>query len=105
MIENHPPLWLVDALRRALLGAICPNVRLIAVRFGRDQELVLRFYLSSKVKDENLETAEEILGELDSSSQGDRFTSLDYELVESHLAVGHLDPLDFVMYARREESE
>ncbi|MCK5923696.1 MAG: hypothetical protein KAG66_22370 [Methylococcales bacterium] len=88
-------------LQRCLLGAITPDMRLIALKF-ENKALTIRIYFDKPPTSDNIESASIIGTNVSVMGGGPRIDSLKEECVYSQEPFGKLDTLDGVVYARDE---
>ena len=97
------PIWLYMWISKALITEIYPEIRLIAVRFTENHELLLRYYLDREPIEYDYDSIEMVVDEItaNTSSSSD-ITKIEIECVYSTEPQNQLDSLDECIYARRE---
>ncbi len=96
------PDLLLNRLRRALLGEIYPQIRLIAVKFTQSKELLIRYYLDREVTAFDEESIEIVTFEFSCLADETEVTAINTECVFDNRTRKDEDLLDMVIYARRD---
>ena len=98
------PCWLYVCICDALVGKIYPEIRVIAVRYTRKRELLIRYYLDRDVTDEDINRANEVMEYiLENISSKDDITHYESECIYTKDKLGDIDTLDERIYARCED--
>jgi len=58
------PHWLHRCLCAALIGEIYPEIRVIAVRFSEDNELLVRYYLDREPTEDDYDSVNLLISEV-----------------------------------------
>lgn len=99
------PEWLILWIWKALLGEIYPEIRAIAVRFTKERELTIRYYLDREPNEDDFESLGCVVANiLSNTSSNDEIRSVNEEVLFSQDTIGNLDIFDGLIYARREYS-
>jgi len=99
------PTWLYMWITGALITEIYPEIRLIAVKFTKNNELLLRYYLDRKPTEYDYESIEMVKDEITANTSSSLdITKIETECIYSTLLQNKLDVLDECVYARREYS-
>ena len=94
---------IIASARRALWGQIYPAIRQIAVRYDPKEKLILlRYYLDRPPKEDDYESVRMVMGELVASFDMSNFQTEREVCIYSTAPPNKLDPLDGILYARRE---
>ena len=97
---NRPPDEVIVWALISINGEIGPNMRMIA--FGYEPQYVtFRFYMSRDPDEDDIEAAEIVCVNFE-SGYSTKLESLNVEFVVTDEPVGKLDPLDFILFSRRE---
>lgn len=99
---NSIPDWLIGYFRVALIGEVYPQIRAISVRYNKDKELLLRYYLDREPTEFDNESIEVVATNLEATMPPDLLTRFDVECHFSKELAKDLDPLDGFIYSRRE---
>ena len=97
------PHWLHRCLCAALIGEIYPEIRVIAVRFSEDNELLVRYYLDREPTEDDYDSVNLLISEV--LAQTSSASNITYQKAECVFSQGHmreLNQLDEIIYARRE---
>ncbi len=100
-MKQEFPGWLLKYLRATIFGETYPQIRNIAIRYTNKKELLIRYYLDREPVDFDYESIEMVETELESVLV-ERINKIDLECVFHKGARKDIDPLDVVIYARRE---
>lgn len=97
------PNWLILWIWRSLLGEIYPSIRAIAVSFSENRELVIRYYLDHDPDEFDNESLESLMTNVlaNTSNEAD-IRCAKTECQYSSVPLFNIDPLDGLIYARRE---
>jgi len=98
--KNRIPDSLRVILQVALVGAITPDMRLIAIQI-EDKALTIRFYFDQHPTRNNIESAS-IIGVNVAAAGPDNIDSIKEECLFSQEPFGKLDTFNGVVYARDE---
>ncbi len=90
-----------DNIRRVLLGEIYPQIRAVTVQY-QNRELLLRYYLDREPTDFDNESIEVVATTIEAGMPIGFFKEFDVECVFRGDTKKDMDPLDVVIYARRE---
>jgi hypothetical protein len=99
---DRPPDEVIVWALTSLIGEIGPNMRMIALGY-EPQNVTFRFYMSREPNEDDKEAAEIVCVNFE-SGHPTRLNSLNVEFVVTDEPFGKLDPLDFVLFCRRENS-
>lgn len=102
-MSNPLPDWLRLWFQDALITEIYPQIRVIAVSISETRKLTVRYYLDREPTDFDFDSLNMVVSEVLSK------TTCDEEIIEvveeclfSNQAIADIDPLDGIVYARRE---
>jgi predicted glycoside hydrolase/deacetylase ChbG (UPF0249 family) len=104
-IENEIPDWLRVYFQRALLGEIYPNVRKIVASLSENNELLVRYYLDREPNESDYESIETLQTELSAMTTRQEIRTSNGECVYSNLPSGKLDPLQGIIFSRKDNAE
>ena len=97
------PLEVYMWISGALITEIYPEIRLIAVSFSKNNELLLRYYLDREPTEYDYESIDIVMGEITANTScTDDITKEITECIYSTAPQNELDSLDECVYARRE---
>ena len=97
-------LPVLNHFRIALLGAIYPSIRAIAIGYDVDRKrLLMRWYLDRLPNDDDFEEMEIVACEFGSSGPELNIKTFDIECVHSKDFIRDMDPLDGFLYHRKED--
>ena len=105
MNERFLPEWLILWIWRALLGEIYPEIRAIAVRFTKEKEFTIRYYLDRNPTEYDYDSLSCVVTNiLSNTSTNDEIRAVNEEVIFSQDVIRDLEILDGLIYARREYS-
>ncbi|MCP3660100.1 MAG: colicin [Bacteroidetes bacterium] len=91
------------SLQIALLGEVYPALRMVVFKFDKENKLfLLRYYLDREPREADYENISIVSAEATSLFEITIFEILKEECIYSDKPHGKLDPLDGVVYARKE---
>lgn len=98
------PDWLVACVCRALIGEIHPSIRVIAILFEDNKNLVIRCYLERAVDDSDWKNLEIVATNISSAIGVEQIAHIDPECKFDPNTLGKPNCLDGFMYARDEST-
>ena len=94
---------IIASTRIALWGVIYPAIRQIAIKYDPKEKLILlRYYLDRPPREIDYEEASSVMAEIISNFDVSNFQTVKEECIYSTAPQNKLDPLDGILYARRE---
>ena len=95
------PDQLVLCVWRALLGEVFPNLRAIALSF-RKKVLTIRYYVDGELTEPDQESIDFVLAGVSATMDIEVVEELKFECVATRDPIGTVDPLDQLIFAKKE---
>ena len=97
------PNWLILWIWQSLLGEIYPEIRVIAVGFDANRKLRIRYYLDREPTEDDYENLAVVVANIFAhTSSREDIKEVEEEIVFAKGADYEIDPLDGVVFARKE---
>ncbi len=97
------PDWLILWVWQSLIGEISPEIRAIALQFNSERNLVLRYYFGREPDEDDIESIKCVISNIYAHTSSNKEINIIYEeVIISTVQMKDIDPLDGLIYARRE---